>query len=274
MRVRTDDGVELEVRVEGSGPAILMIHGHGGAKEDFADHLDRLAANHTVVTFDHRGHGESDHPEREDAYSIARMRADAWAVADALELDRLRVLGHSLGGMVARRMPLEQPGRVEALVLMDTTPGPVPGITPVLADAAADVGMTQGKDALKALLDSVGPLDTPAYRRMIETQPGYQAFQDRKWANTSVVMWATLAREIARQADDLLLLAEISCPTLVLVGELDVVFVAPSQAMAETIPGARIVVHPGAGHSPQFENPQHWIGALEGFLSDLSATVS
>ena len=43
MRVRTDDGVELAVEVEGSGPGLLLVHGHGGAKEDFADHVERLA---------------------------------------------------------------------------------------------------------------------------------------------------------------------------------------------------------------------------------------
>ena len=84
MRVRTDDGVELDVEVDGSGPGLLLVHGHGGAKEDFADHVERLAQRHTVVTFDHRGHGSSDHPTDAGSYSLARMRADTWAVADAV----------------------------------------------------------------------------------------------------------------------------------------------------------------------------------------------
>src|SRR5512132_2649682 len=109
MWVTTDDGVELAVEVSGSGPGLLLVHGHGGAKEDFADHVERLARQHTVVTFDHRGHGKSGHPTDPPAYSLARMRADTWAVADAVGLERFRVLGHSMGGMVVRRMPFEQP---------------------------------------------------------------------------------------------------------------------------------------------------------------------
>jgi pimeloyl-ACP methyl ester carboxylesterase len=274
MWVRTDDGVDLDVEVTGSGPGLLLVHGHGGAKEDFADHAAQLAEHHTVVMFDNRGHGSSGHPTEAAAYSLARMRADTWAVADAIGLDRFRVLGHSMGGMIVRRMPLEQPERVEALVLMDTSAGPVPDIVPELVEIAAYVGLTDGKDALKALIDSVGALDTPPYHRLLLERPGYQEFQDRKWADTSVVMWSTLAVEIARQPDDLPQLRAITCPTLVIVGELDLVFVPGSTLMAETIPGAQLEVIAGAGHSPQFEAPDGWIEVLERFLAARPAAVS
>jgi pimeloyl-ACP methyl ester carboxylesterase len=274
MRVRTDDGVELAVEVAGSGPGLILVHGHGGAKEDFADHVDRLAEAHTVVTFDHRGHGASDHPDDAASYSLARMRADTWDVADAVGLERFRVLGHSMGGMVVRRMPLEQPERIDALVLMDTSAGPVPDLVPELVEIGAYVGLTQGKDALKALIDAVGTLETDAYQRLLVDRAGYREFQDRKWADTSVVMWSTLAVEIAHQPDDLPMLRELTCPTMVIVGELDVAFVAVSRAMAGAIPGAVLEVVAGAGHSPQFEAADQWIDGLERFLAGLPAAVS
>jgi pimeloyl-ACP methyl ester carboxylesterase len=274
MRVRTDDGVELDVETDGSGPGLLLVHGHGGAKEDFADHIERLAQRHTVVTFDHRGHGSSGKPTDPGAYSLARMRADTWAVADAVGFDRFRVLGHSMGGMVVRRLPLEQPERIEALVLMDTSGGPVPDLVPELVEVAAYVGLTDGKDALKELLDSAGALATTADQRVLAERTGYREFQDRKWVDTSVVMWGTLACEIARQADDLAILRDVSCPTLVVVGELDLPFVAPSYALAGAIPGAHLEVIPEAGHSPQFEAPDQWIDVLERFLAGLPTPVS
>jgi pimeloyl-ACP methyl ester carboxylesterase len=274
LQVRTDDGVDIAVEVEGSGPGLLLVHGHGGAKEDFADHVERLARTHTVVTFDHRGHGESGHPTDAASYSLARMRADTWAVADAVGLERFRLLGHSMGGMVTRRMPLERPDRIEAFVLMDTCAGPVPTLVPELVEMAAYVGLTDGKDALKALLDMAGTLDTDAYRQMLVARPGYREFTDRKWADTSVVMWSTLAVEIAHQPDDLPLLRDVTCPTLVIIGEQDVPFLDASRAMAATIPGAQLVVIPGAGHSPQFEAPAEWIAALDGFLAGLPARVA
>jgi pimeloyl-ACP methyl ester carboxylesterase len=273
VKLRTDDGVEIVAEVVGSGPGLVLVHGHGGAKEDFADFTERLARDHTVVTFDLRGHGSSGHPTDPGAYSLARMRADTWQVADAVGLDRFRLLGHSMGGMAVRRMPLEQPDRIDALVLMDTSPGTVPHLVPELVEIGAFVGLTEGKDALKALLDSAGTLDTIAYERVLVERPGYQEFQDRKWADTSVVMWATLATEIVHQPDDLPLLRGLTLPTLVMVGELDLPFLEASSAMAEAIPGARLEVIAGAGHSPQFEAPERWTEVLEGFLAGLPAPV-
>ncbi|HYU57939.1 MAG TPA: alpha/beta fold hydrolase, partial [Actinomycetota bacterium] len=104
MRVTVDDDVRLEVREAGAGPALLLVHGFGGAKEDFADHIEALGARYRVVTFDHRGHGESDAPDHVEAYSLDRLAADTLQVADALGIDRFRLLGHSMGGMVARRL--------------------------------------------------------------------------------------------------------------------------------------------------------------------------
>jgi pimeloyl-ACP methyl ester carboxylesterase len=271
VMITTDDGVRLRVHVQGSGPGLLLVHGFGGAKEDFADHVDVLAATHTVVCFDHRGHGESDKPEHEGAYSLDRLASDTLAVADAVGLARFRLLGHSMGGMVVRRVMARAGERVDALVLMDTSHGPVEGIDPELVEVAAGVARAQGKDALKELLDAASPLDTPAYRRLLAERPGYQEFQDAKWAALSVVMWATLAEEMARQPDELAVLAAVGCPTLVIVGEQDSPFVAACHAMAATIPDARLVVVPDAGHSPQFESPDRWIAALTDFLATASA---
>src|SRR6266498_402501 len=216
MRVTMDDGVALEVTDAGSGPALVLVHGFGGAKEDFADHIEVLAERYRVITLDHRGHGESDGPTELDAYSLDRMAADVLGVADALGIDGFRLLGHSMGGMVARRVVLAHPERVDALVLMDTSPGPVPGIDPQLAELAAQ-----------------------------------------------------MAREIVHQPNQLALLAEVRCPTLVIVGAEDESFVEPSRQMSTTIPGAELVVVPDAGHSPQFENPRAWFDAVAGFLASV-----
>lgn len=266
MRITVDDGVALEVLEAGSGTALMLVHGFGGAKEDFSDHIDALATRYRVITFDHRGHGQSDAPDDASAYSLDRLAGDVLAVAGALGVDRFRLLGHSMGGMVARRVVLSDAGRVEALVLMDTSPGPVPGIDRDLVETAAIIGLEQGKDVLKPLLDEAATLDTPAHLRVLAQRPGYREFEERKWAALSVVMWATLVREVASQPDQLAALASVACPTLVIVGVEDRPFLEASRQIAATIPGAQLVVVPDAGHSPQFENPGAWLSALDDFL--------
>lgn len=266
MRVVTDDGVGLEVVERGSGPTLVLVHGFGGAKEDFSEQLDALSARHHVVTFDHRGHGESDSPTDPVAYTMDRLAQDTLAVADAVGADHLRVLGHSMGGMVVRRLILTHPERVEALVLMDTSPGPVPGIDNELLEMAAVIALGEGMGELKRIMDAFQPLGTPAYEKLMAERPGYKEFNDRKWETLSAVMWATMGRAIRDQPDELAALAAVRCPTLVIVGDQDLPFLGVSKEMAETIPGAELAVIPDAGHSPQFENATAWLAALQGFL--------
>jgi pimeloyl-ACP methyl ester carboxylesterase len=274
MRITMNDGVWLAVEVVGDGPGLMLLHGLGGAKEDFADHVPTLARDHTVVTFDHRGHGESDNPTDPAAYSLERMVADSLAVADATGLDHFRLLGHSMGGMVARKIALQEPSRVDALVMMDTSAGPIPGFDPSLMDIAVDVALTQGKQALKELLDFGAALETPAYKRVAADRPGFAEFEARKWDGMSEIMWGTMAHELAHQTDDLpALIASLRSPLLILVGAEDKPFVIASRIMAEAFPDAELVVIPDAGHSPQLENPAAWIAALTGFLSALPATA-
>jgi len=274
MRITMNDGVGLEVEVAGDGPGLLLLHGLGGAKEDFADHVPTLARDHTVVTFDHRGHGASDNPTDPAAYSLERLVVDALAVADATGLDHFRLLGHSMGGMVARKIAIQESSRVDALVMMDTSAGPIPGFDPELMDVGVDVALTQGKQALKDLLDMVSATETPAYRRVLAERPGFVEFEARKWDGMSEIMWGTLAHELAHQSDDLpAMVASMRAPLLLLVGAQDKPFVIASELMADAIAGAQLEVVPDAGHSPQFENPSAWIAAMMSFLSALPATA-
>lgn len=272
MRVTVDDGVGLETVVEGpeDAPGLLLVHGFGAAKEDFGDHLDALSRDHRVVVFDHRGHGASDAPDAPEAYSLDRLAADTLAVAEATGLRDLRLLGHSMGGMVTRRVALAHPERLGALVFMDTSPGPPPGLDPELIAFGVEILKHHGMHELKRVQDELDPLGSPSYRRLLAERPGFEEYSRRKWASLSPVMWSALAAEIVTQPDQLAELAGVRCRTLVIVGAEDEVFLAPSHAIAATVPGAELVVIPTAGHSPQFENPPEWYAALRGFLDGLS----
>jgi pimeloyl-ACP methyl ester carboxylesterase len=114
------------------------------------------------------------------------------------------------------------------------------------------------------------PLVTPAFLRMIHETPGYDAFCDAKLLASAPAMWLAMSKELLAQADRLDALAHVGVPTLVVAGEQDTPFVAHSERMAKTIPGARLVVVADAGHSPQFEARDSWWDALTSFLDNLS----
>jgi pimeloyl-ACP methyl ester carboxylesterase len=273
QRIVVDDGVGLAAVVAGeaAAPGLLLVPGFGGAKEDFADHVDALARHHRVVTFDHRGHGESDQPADPRAYSLDRLAADTRAVATSLGLRDVRLLGHSMGGMVVRRIALHHAGFARALVLMDTSAGVPPGIDLGLVHLGVEVVRASGMATLRQIQDELDLMGSEAHRRVLAQRAGFREYMDDRWRSLSPVMWATLAVEIASQPDELDALRTVDVPTLVVVGTQDHQFREPSRAIAATVPGARLAEIPDAGHSPQFENPDAWHATLTEFLRSLPA---
>jgi pimeloyl-ACP methyl ester carboxylesterase len=257
------------------GRPLLLLHGFTGAKEDFTEWLDRLAdAGWHAVAPDHRGHGASGKPAAEDAYSIAILADDAIRLADFLGWDRFALLGHSMGGYIAGAIALKVPGRLTALVLMDTSHTAVEGIEMSDVELALEIVRTQGTDVLADILATrEGILETAAHRRVVAERPGYAEENDRKLRAAAPAMYAAIAPELLRYPDALGGLAAMRPvpPTLVVVGEQDAPFIPASERMAKAIPGAELAVIDDAGHSPQFENPDGWWAALSGFLAGVPA---
>jgi pimeloyl-ACP methyl ester carboxylesterase len=251
-----------------AGEPLLLLHGFTGAKEDFSDFVDGFADRgwHVVVP-DHRGHGASEQPEDEAAYSLQAMADDMAALADALGWERFHLLGHSMGGMVAQVLALDAPERLASLVLMDTGHGAVEGLDPDLLELAIAVVRAEGVDRL---VDLSNQLDTRARaaadERVRTERPGYVEFGDRKMRACAPAMYAAMANQLPGSHDRLAALAGLDVRTLVVVGEQDTAFLTQSERLAATIPGATYEVIAEAAHSPQFENPDRWWRVVSRFL--------
>ena len=278
-RIRLETGVEVAVlEAVGGSRGLLCVHGWPAAKEDFADHLDALASvgeGWHVVALDQRGHGRSDAPAGVEHYSLKTFAGDVLALADALGWSTFVLHGHSMGGMVAQVAALEAPSRLDGLILMDTSHGPVGGIDPDLLAlgkaVVADGGMAALVEAQRAI---EGPLDTEANQRVVATRPGYAEFGEAKTLAASPDMWLGMVDEVANdQADrlaDLAACVELrDVPVLLLYGEQDAPFVPHAQRLAEALPHARLELLPDAGHSPQFEAPDDYLRLVRGFLEGL-----
>jgi haloacetate dehalogenase len=112
-------GVTLRVRHGGSGPAVLLLHGHPRTHATWHRVAPRLAAHHTVVCPDLRGYGES---SKVPPYTKRAMAADMLALMHALGHERFAVVGHDRGAYVASRLALDHPEHVTHLVVMDAVP--------------------------------------------------------------------------------------------------------------------------------------------------------
>ena len=125
-RAVAPDGTRLAFEVHGHGAPLLLVSGQGYDRHMWDRVLADFTSRFTVITFDHRGTGESDTPET-PPYSTRGFARDVVAVLDAAGVNRAHVYGHSMGGRVAQWLGIDHPERVGGLVLGATTPGKAHG---------------------------------------------------------------------------------------------------------------------------------------------------
>jgi pimeloyl-ACP methyl ester carboxylesterase len=248
------DGVHVHYDAEGSGPAVLLSHGFGASSHMFRPNVAALATDHTVLTWDQRGHGRSDSPADPDAYSTALAVADMAAILDGAGAERAVIGGHSLGGYLSLAFHLAHPERVAALVLIDTGPGyrGDEGRQKWNRMAESYAGDLEAKGL--AALGGSGELSASVHR------------------DASGLVHA--ARRVLTQSDASVVdsLPSIAVPVLVIVGEKDKPFLAGSSYMAEKIPDAELVVIPGAGHAPNVTHTAEFDARLRTFLDRLEVS--
>ncbi len=114
-------GVRLACRVSGDpgGGAVVLLHALGKNGSDWGPVAEELSRRWRVYVPDLRGHGRSEWPGE---YSFELMRDDVGALLDALRLERVTLIGHSMGGVVAYLYAMKHPDRVERMVLEETPP--------------------------------------------------------------------------------------------------------------------------------------------------------
>jgi len=263
--------IEMEVEEQGDGErAFVLVHGFTGSRDDFRERVPELAALGRTIALDQRGHGGTTNSGRAADYTLDGLVADLAVAFDALELERADLLGHSLGGMVTMRFALAHPERVASLVLMDTSPRPMP--MPIPEEARETLAKLAREQGVAALLPGMRrrPLESlaPARRRSIEVDgDAYWMRIERKLEAMDPIAWQELIRVLGEHEPVADRLGEIRCPTTVLVGAEDVFFLPPADELERGIPGAVRVTIPDAEHSPQLENPAAWSEAVRSHLA-------
>src|SRR5712672_4270856 len=116
LQFRTIHGYKRAFRIAGSGPALLMIHGIGDNSTTWNTVQAKLAQRFTVIAPDLLGHGQSDKPRAD--YSVAAYANGMRDLLSVLDVERVTVVGHSLGGGVAMQFAYQFPHLVDRLVLV------------------------------------------------------------------------------------------------------------------------------------------------------------
>jgi 3-oxoadipate enol-lactonase len=249
-------GVDLTYEEWGTGdPPLLLLHGFTGSRLDWADVVDELAAERRVVAYDQRGHGDSG-AGRADAYTFDQLLADLAAVVDQRGLAPFHLLGHSMGGIVAMRFALDHADKLASLILMDTAGAPAGQIPQGWVDHVLGVARADGMGAVAEMMLAFMDKQPTPPRPEVRDRLRY------KLTNMDVEAFGALSAELNAYPSVLDGLAGLDLPVTVLVGENDTGLRAGADTLAATIPGAELVVIPGAGHSPQEDDPTAWLAAV------------
>jgi pimeloyl-ACP methyl ester carboxylesterase len=257
--MREDLGeVSLACDERGAGREIVLLHGIATTRADWEPFLPDLAQDRRVLAYDHRGHGESTHLGRPDAYTLDLLAGDLAGLLRRRASGGADLVGHSLGGVVALRLAVAHPKLVRSLVLVNaaaTAAAPIPDDVIV---RLAKLGRANGMASLAAVIDRVGDI-----RRDPEASRRFRV----SFAATDVEAYQALSIELGNFESMRDQLPTLRMPVTVLLGEHDDVMREEAAATAAALPGGRLVMLPGTAHSPHVEDPQGWLRAVRDHLA-------
>jgi 2-succinyl-6-hydroxy-2,4-cyclohexadiene-1-carboxylate synthase len=264
MFVTLRDGLRLKVRVDGEGDPLLLLHGFTGSGLAWgADLTAGLAQAHRVVSVDLLGHGESDSSPEAERYQVGELLQDLGQVLDALEIQKARWLGYSMGGRLALAGAVTLPERVSGLVLESASPG-LESEGERKARRRADTALAEGirLGGMEAFVDQW--MGLPLFATQGKLPPNVRALsRERRLKNDPVALAACLrGMGTGAQPSYWDSLEKIGVPTLLLAGEEDHKFTSVAGKMAERIPRSVLRLMPKAGHAIHLENPFAWLAAV------------
>ncbi|MBV8453682.1 MAG: alpha/beta fold hydrolase [Deltaproteobacteria bacterium] len=235
--------IEIAYETYGNGETLLLIMGLGLPGTAWIGRLPFLT-QFKCVYFDNRGTGNSDGPE--GPYTIPQLADDASNLLDSLGIEKAKVYGFSMGGMIAQELALRHPAQVQKLVLGCTTPGGPHAV------------LTNTKKILEALslqtVDQDGAADAilrlsvpPSFKVDEELKAGFAAVLKMAPPPQPQIIEKTLAGVLAFNAYDRL--DEIKCPVMIVHGDMDILIPSENAALIKSkIPHAELFIVPNAGH--------------------------
>jgi 3-oxoadipate enol-lactonase len=241
--------IEVNYETYGEGEPLLLIMGFGASGAAWLPILPMLPG-FKCIYYDNRGTGSSDVPD--DGYNIGQMADDASNLLRAIGIERAKVFGISMGGMIAQELTLRHPEQVERVVLGCTTPGGSAAVRPPdqrIEQLIKGLELVQ-LDNVDAALDVIMPLLFP--EDVIASHPELRQFMTAglKMAPPPHRDILELTRAGALDFDASGRLPQIKCPVLIVHGDQDVLApVENAYLINNQIPHAELFVVAGAGHS-------------------------
>jgi pimeloyl-ACP methyl ester carboxylesterase len=242
----------------------------------------KLAERYRMISMDMRAHGRTIVDGEPFGFDADTMGADFGALADFLEIDKFHLLTHATGGMAGVRYAMTNSERIFSLILTDTGSATIPEF---YLDEANRPEPSEEMNAAWAKWISTGLYDDVI--KEMRRHPNEFLFKMDENPNSDEMwkIYATFYKHVDPQviikfrsdfytdlSPRVKKLKQIKCPTLVLLGEDDIVFFKPSEIMAKKIPDVRHVILDGVGHMTAIEDPDRTVKEILDFLETVIQT--
>jgi pimeloyl-ACP methyl ester carboxylesterase len=261
------NGARLFYEEMGSGPeTIVFSHSYLLDSHHFNAQMQALRDRYRCVAFDHRGHGRSE--VTETGYDMENLYSDAVMLIEALKCAPCHFVGLSTGGFIGLRIAIRRADLLRSLILMDTSADPEPEENlkqyKLLMFIVKWVGWRPVVGKVMPIFFAKKFLSDPARQNQVKEWKGRIMSSNKK---AMVKFGQGIFGRVGVYEE----LPNIKIPTLMIVGEEDAATPADkAKRIAENVPGAKLVVIPGAGHLCTVEEPTAVTAAMELFLSSHS----
>jgi 3-oxoadipate enol-lactonase len=257
MSTIPSNNIHLYYEEHGHGQPLVFIHGLGSSTKDWESQVPEFSKSYRVITFDLRGHGQSEKPS--GPYSIPMLAADLAGLLRGLNIFSVHLVGLSLGGAVAFQFALDYPSIVKTLTIVNSGPRLVGTPEEVQQEIERRVGIVQ-QLGMQAMGEALAPTLFPNP----EQAPLRETFIQR-WAENDPLAYIEATRSFLGWNVESEL-EMIECPTLILVADQDYSPVMIKEAYVKLIPRAQMVVIADAHHALPLEKPESFNAALQDFL--------
>lgn len=258
------NGADIYYERQGEVPeTVVFAHGLLWSGYLFHNQVEALRDRYTCVTFDFRGQGQTE--VTASGYDIETLYGDTVALIEALGCAPCHFVGLSMGGFVGLRLGIRRPDLLKSLTLMETSADPEAKEAArqysLLSFVARWIGLRIVADRVMKIMFGHKFLSDPA-RADLRLEWRQRMISNDRVGITRAVTGVFAREGVAEQ------LAQISVPTLIVVGDQDVATPRDkAESIHAAIPNSQLVVIPGAGHSSTVEEPEATTAALEEFLA-------
>lgn len=275
------NGVQHYFRIKGKGKPMLILHGGPGLSHNYMfPYFDELAADYQLIFFDQRGSGKTDFPKDTSSINMDAFVEDIEAIRNHFNIEKITLLGHSWGSILALNYAAKYQNNVNQLVLVS----PAPANTNFYETMVSNMHKKRTEEETKELVqimmskafdkretdiftkamkigDKVNLYEPSKIDELYDLHNYSQETATKFWFTSNLMERHFFNYNIADKIKD------ISIPTLIVIGDMDNVPFASSQLISDNLKNARMEVIKSTGHYPFFEANKAFVKVLKDYFN-------